>query len=63
MQKRISSGKVVTVSLLVDLLDVILSLVMAILSGSVVMLAQVLEGVADLVSSGLLLDLLAKKQK
>ena len=60
MQKRISSRKVITVSLLVDLLDVILSLAAAILSGSVVMLAQVLEGVADLVSSGLLLVGLAR---
>jgi len=55
-----SSRKVVTVSFLVDLLDVILSLVVTILSGSVVMLAQVLEGVADLVSSGLLLVGLAR---
>lgn len=58
--QRISSGKVITVSFFVDLLDIILSLALAILSGSVVMLSQVLEGAADLISSGLLLVGLAR---
>lgn len=49
-----------TISFLVDLLDVVLSLALAILSGSVVMLSQVLEGAADLISSGLLLVGLAR---
>lgn len=60
MKKRISSSRVVFVSFLVDILDVVLSLALAILSGSVVMLSQVLEGVADLISSGLLLVGLAR---
>ncbi len=53
--KNISSTLVVIISFLVDILDIVLSLAVAILSGSVIMLSQVLEGVADLVSSGLLL--------
>jgi cation diffusion facilitator family transporter len=61
---KISSKTVVVVSFLVDLLDVILSLVVAILSGSVIMLSQVLEGFADLLASGLLIIGIARsKQK
>ena len=48
------------VSFLVDLLDIILSLAATILSGSVVMLSQLLEGISDLISSGLLLVGLAR---
>lgn len=63
-KKRVSSNLVVLVSFTVDLLDIVLSLGAAILSGSVVMLAQVLEGVSDLISSGLLLVGLSRsKQK
>ena len=54
-QKKISSKRVIVTSFLVDFLDVVLSLTVAILSGSIIMLTQVLEGVADLVSSGFLL--------
>lgn len=53
--KKLSAKKIILTSLLVDLLDVVLSLGVAILSGSVVMLTQVLEGVSDLTSSALLL--------
>lgn len=53
--KNISSTLVVVTSFLVDVLDIVLSLAAAILTGSVVMLSQVLEGVSDLISSGLLL--------
>lgn len=61
---KTSSSKIVIISFLVDLLDVLLSLVVAVISGSVVMLSQVLEGVADLISSGFLLVGLARsKQK
>ena len=64
MQKRISSGRVVTVSFLVDILDIVLNLTVAILSGSVVMLSQTLEGISDFISSGLLLVGIARsKQK
>lgn len=58
-----SSNLVVTISFLVDLLDVLLSLAVAILSGSVIMLSQVLEGVADLLASGLLLVGLARSRQ
>lgn len=52
---NISSNTVITVSFLVDFLDIVLSLAVAILSGSIIMVSQVLEGVSDLISSGLLL--------
>ncbi len=54
-EKRISARKVILTSFFVDFLDIALSLVIAILSGSVVMLTQVFEGVADIASSGFLL--------
>lgn len=54
-QQRISSKKVILTSFAVDLLDVVLNFSVAILSGSVVMLTQVLEGAADLASSGFLI--------
>lgn len=61
---KISSKLVIIVSFLVDVLDIVLSLAVAILSGSVVMLSQVLEGVSDLISSGLLwVGLTRSKQK
>jgi len=52
---RVSTYRVIFTSFAVDFIDVILSLIVAILSGSVVMLSQVLEGIADLAASGLLL--------
>lgn len=53
-----------TVSFLVDILDIVLNLAVAILSGSVVMLSQTLEGISDFISSGLLLVGIARsKQK
>lgn len=51
----VSAKKVIITSFLVDFLDLVSSLIVAVLSGSVVMLAQALEGGADLVSSGLLI--------
>ncbi len=60
---KISSGYVLRVSFLVDVLDIVLSVAVAILSGSVVMLTQVLEGVSDLISSGLLLVGMARSQQ
>lgn len=51
----VSAKRVILTSFFVDLLDVISSLLVTILSGSVVMLAQVLEGIADLLASGFLL--------
>ncbi len=54
-QKKLTARKIIATSFFVGLLDVILNVIVAALSGSVVMLTQVLEGVADLSSSGLLL--------
>jgi cation diffusion facilitator family transporter len=51
----ITARKVIVASFAVDVLDIILSITVAIITGSVVMLTETLEGVSDLVSSGLLL--------
>jgi len=53
--KKISARRVIITSFAVDLLDIILSFVVSVLSGSVVMFTQVLEGVSDLAASGLLM--------
>lgn len=54
-EKKISARTVVIASFLVDILDIILSVVVAFITGSIIMLTEALEGVADLTSSGLLL--------
>lgn len=51
----VSAKRVIITSFLVDAVDLASSIVVAIISGSVVMLAQALEGGADLISSGLLI--------
>lgn len=61
--KRITAKKVIIISFVVDFFDITLSLIVAILSGSVIMLTQVLEGVSDFASSGLLLLGLSKSLK
>jgi cation diffusion facilitator family transporter len=53
--KRISAAKTVTTSFFVDLADIILNVIVMIITGSVVMLAEALEGGSDLVASGALL--------
>lgn len=53
--KKITSEKVVTTSFIVDVSDVLINVLVCILSGSVVMLSQALEGIADLLATGLLL--------
>ncbi len=53
--ERISAKRVIFTSFLVDILDILLNLIVAVVSGSIVMAAEVLEGVADLTSSGFLL--------
>jgi cation diffusion facilitator family transporter len=50
----ITSEKVVKVSFFVDISDVLINLAVAIISGSVVMFSQALQGGADLLASGLL---------
>lgn len=51
---NISARRVVLTSLIVDIGDIALNLVIAILSGSVVMLSEALQGAADLFTSGML---------
>ncbi len=55
MEKKITARKVIVTSFVVDVSDVILNLIVAFLSGSVIMLTQVLEGLSDLMASGFLL--------
>ncbi len=60
----ITAKKVIFTSFGVDLLDVVLNFIVLILSGSVVMLSQLLEGIADLSASGfLIIGLHRSKQK
>lgn len=54
-EKKISAKTVLVASFLVDILDIILSVFVAFVTGSVIMLTEALEGVSDLTSSGLLL--------
>jgi len=61
--KRISANRVIITSFLVDILDILLSLVVAILSGSIIMISQVLEGFADLASSGFLIVGLSRSSR
>jgi len=62
-EKKITAKKVIITSFVVDFSDVILSFVVTLLSGSVVMLTQVLEGASDLIASGLLLIGLRRSMK
>lgn len=61
--QTIPAKKVLLVSFLVDFTDLILGVIVTILSGSVVMLSQAMEGAADLVSSGLLVFGLDRSKK
>lgn len=54
MPARISSRRVVVVSFLVDLLDVVTNLVVALLTGSAVVFAEMAQGLADSLGSALL---------
>jgi cation diffusion facilitator family transporter len=62
-KESIPVKRVLITSFIVDLLDVVLSVLVTILSGSVIMLSQALEGVTDLTSSGLLIYGLSKSHK
>ncbi len=55
MKQTISAHKVVLTSFIVDLSDIILNIIVTVLSGSVVMLSQAIQGIADLITSGFLL--------
>lgn len=60
---KVSTERVIITSFLVDLIDVLTSVLVAFFTGSVVMLAQVLEGLADLTASGFLLIGLIRSRK
>ncbi len=62
MAQKISSGRAVWTSFLVDLADIILNVSVMIMTGSAVMLAEAFEGLSDLVASGLLLIGLKKSK-
>lgn len=55
LEKKITARRVILTSFVVDLLDIVLNFSVAILSGSVIMVTQVLEAIADLTASGFLL--------
>jgi cation diffusion facilitator family transporter len=63
MAQKISSGKAVWTSFLVDLGDIILNVIVMAATGSAVMLAEAFEGFSDLVASGLLLIGLKKSKR
>ncbi len=63
IDRKYSSKRIIITSFLVDFLDVASSFVIAILSGSVIMLSQFLEGMSDLTSSGFLLIGLLKSSR
>jgi len=54
-EQKVTAKKVIITSFLVDVLDVLLNFSIAILSGSIIMVTQVLEGFSDLIASGFLL--------
>jgi len=54
MSARISARRVVSVSFLVDVLDVVTNLVVMLLTGSAVVFAEMAQGIADALGSGLL---------
>ena len=53
--KKITARKVILTSFVVDVLDIVLNFSVTIISGSVVMMTQVLEAIADLIASGFLI--------
>lgn len=63
MSKEVSDLRVVITSSLVSVGDVILNLVVGIFTGSTVMLAQALQGLSDLITSGLLLAGVSRSRK
>jgi cation diffusion facilitator family transporter len=55
IEQKVTAKRVIITSFLVDLSDIVLNFSVAILSGSIIMVTQVLEGFSDLIASGLLL--------
>ncbi|MFI5240972.1 MAG: cation transporter, partial [Microgenomates group bacterium] len=54
MTSKITAKRAVLTSFYVDLLDIVLNLTVSAITGSVVMFAELFQGLADLISSGLL---------
>lgn len=52
---EISARKVILTSFVVDLIDIFTNVVVAILTGSMVMAAETLQGLADITAVGLLI--------
>ncbi|MBW7943899.1 cation transporter [Patescibacteria group bacterium] len=63
MPQKTTVGRVVLTSFFVDLLDVIVNLVVMLLTGSVVMVAELAQGGSDLIASGFLLIGLKRPQQ
>lgn len=63
LEQKITARRVIITSFAVDLLDIILNFSVAIISGSVIMITQVLEAIADLTASGFLLIGLRRSMK
>jgi cation diffusion facilitator family transporter len=53
--KRVSAAKAVTTSFFVDMADIVMNIIVMIVTGSVVLLAEAFEGASDLAASGVLL--------
>ncbi len=63
MSSRITAKRVVLTSFFVDLLDIVLNVTVALLTGSVVMVAEFFQAIADLISSAFLLVGLKRPEK
>ena len=55
MGTKISARRVILTSFFVDLLDIVINVAVALLTGSVVMIAELFQAIADLISSSFLL--------
>lgn len=60
---QISAKRVVLTSFIVDFLDILVNVFVALVTGSVVMVAELFQGVSDLIASGLLLVGLKRSKK
>lgn len=63
MSRPVSVKRVVWTSFFVDLMDIVLNVTVAIVTGSVVMLAELLQAVADLISSVFLIIGISRPKK
>jgi divalent metal cation (Fe/Co/Zn/Cd) transporter len=63
MAKSVTARRVVLTSFWVDALDIILNLAVTLVTGSVVMVAELTQGVSDLLASGLLIIGLHRPKK